>query len=137
MKILRFLQILLYPQNFNHKFFRHSIEENILEFIWWNGAFKAYVVIIFKNISTKKFLLSNPQWFPSLKLNRYTVIVIRLAVSPPHASDFVSLPTQGMKFLQNFCKMVCKRSLCYQLCENSPRWHVLHSLTQMNVKPPS
>ena len=42
-----------------------------MEVIWWNGAFKAYLVIILE-----KFLLPNPQKFPPSKLIPYTVVNI-------------------------------------------------------------
>ena len=35
-----------------------------MEFIWWNGAFKAYLVIILKNISTKGFYYPIHENFP-------------------------------------------------------------------------
>ena len=38
-----------------------------MELIWWNGAYPQKYI-------RKKFLLSNPQKFPPLKLTRYTVL---------------------------------------------------------------
>lgn len=45
-EILDYHGTLLHPWNFHHKIFRHFAEEIIMEFIWWNDTFDAYLVII-------------------------------------------------------------------------------------------
>ena len=61
-KFLRFSQILLYPQNFNHENFQ------TVEFMWWNGAYPRKYIY-------EKFLLFNPQKFPPSKLTCYMVAI--------------------------------------------------------------
>ena len=65
--MLRFLWILLYPQNFNHKNFKHSTEGN-------SSGEMAYLVVILENISAKSFYYPIHEISPS-KLIRYTITI--------------------------------------------------------------
>ena len=71
-------------------------------FIWWNGTFEAYLVIILENISTKVFTIQSTKTSP-LKINLLYSTVVVFYIGRQVGTE--SLPSQVFKDVDSSVEM--------------------------------